>query len=390
MAARSRTNGKQRNDGSKKKAGAQRLRWAVVGQGYFAQAAVLPAFAHARRSSELVALFSDDEKKRKKLGKKYQATHALPYESYDDLLASGEVDAVYIALPNHLHREYTVRAASAGIHVLCEKPMAVTEAECREMVDACQGAGVKLMVGYRLHLEAANLAAVDLARRGKLGELRYFSSAFSLDVQEGNVRTLPTDQGGGPLYDIGIYCINAARYLFQAEPVEVTALTARRSADPRFAEIDEQVSASLRFPGERLATFTASFGAADVASYELVGTKGSLRLDPAYEYAAPITLETRLGGKLKKKVFKKTDQVAAELDYFADCVARDREPEPSGWEGLHDVRIIQAVRQSATSGRKVALSIPDRHQRPTGKQAMRRPPVDSMPPLVDTEPPSGR
>src|SRR4051794_13427219 len=106
---------------SKNKSRPQRLRWAVVGQGYFAQAAVLPAFAHARRSSELVALFSDDEKKRKKLGKKYGAAHALPYESYDDLLASGEVDAVYLALPNHLHREYTVRAAAAGVHVLVEK-----------------------------------------------------------------------------------------------------------------------------------------------------------------------------------------------------------------------------------------------------------------------------
>jgi predicted dehydrogenase len=389
MAARSRKNGKQGN-GSSKKAGGARLRWAVVGQGYFAQAAVLPAFAHARRSSELVALFSDDEKKRRKVAKKYGAAHALPYESYDDLLASGEVDAVYIALPNHLHREYTVRAAAAGIHVLCEKPMAVTEAECREMVEACNEGGVKLMVGYRLHLEAANLAAVDLARRGKLGQLRYFSSVFSLDVEEGNVRTLPTDQGGGPLYDIGIYCINAARYLFGAEPVEVTALTARREGDARFAHIDEQVSVSLRFPDQRLATFTASFGAVDAASYELVGTKGSLRLDPAYEYAAPLTLETRLGGKVKKKVFKKTDQVAAELDYFADCVAGDREPEPSGWEGLHDVRIIRAVLESAATGKKVALSLSDRRQRPTGKQAMQRPPVESMPPLIDAEPPSGR
>jgi predicted dehydrogenase len=389
MPARTRKNGKQGNDDRKKTPG-QRLRWAVVGQGYFAQAAVLPAFAHARRSSELVALFSDDDKKRKKLGKKYGAAHALPYESYDDLLASGEVDAVYIALPNHLHREYTVRAASAGIHVLCEKPMAVTEAECREMVDAASDGGVKLMVGYRLHLEPANLAAVDMARRGKLGEVRYFSSVFSLDVEAGNVRTLPTDQGGGPLYDIGIYCINAARYLFQAEPVEVSALTARRAGDPRFGEIDEQVSASLRFPGERLATFTASFGAADVASYELVGTKGSLRLDPAYEYAAPITLETRLGGKTRKKVFKKTDQVAAELDYFADCVARDREPEPSGWEGLHDVRIIQAVMEAAATGKKVRLSLPDRRQRPTGKQGMQRSPVAAKPSLIDAESPSGR
>jgi glucose-fructose oxidoreductase len=365
----------------------KRLRWAVIGQGYFAQAAVLPAFAHAR-SSELVALFSEDDRKRKQLGKKYGATHSLPYESYDDLLASGEVDAVYIALPNHLHREYTVRAAAAGIHVLCEKPMAVTEAECREMVEACKESSVKLMIAYRLHLEAANLSAVDLAGKGKLGELRYFSSVFSLPVQGGNIRTSPTDKGGGPLFDIGIYCINAARYLFQAEPTEVMAMTATRPGDERFADTDEQLSASLRFPGERLATFTASFGAADHSSYILAGSKGLLHLEPAYEFAMPMTLETRIGSKVKKKVFKKRDQIAAELEYFADCVARDREPEPSGWEGLHDVRIIQALLQSAATGQKVALDLPDRRQRPGGKQNIERPPVKNMPSLVNAEPPA--
>jgi predicted dehydrogenase len=363
------------------------LRWAVVGQGYFAQAAVLPAFAHAR-AGELVALFSQDEKKRRQLGKKYGAAHALPYESYDDLLASREVDAVYIALPNHLHREYTVRAAAAGIHVLCEKPMAVTETECREMIAACKEARVKLMVAYRLHLEAANLTAVDLARRGKLGELRYFSSVFSLPVKGGNIRTNPTEEGGGPLYDLGIYCINAARYLFQAEPTEVMAMSATRRDDERFSSTDEQVSASLRFPGERLAIFTAGFGAADLSSYSLVGTKGALRLDPAYEYAAPMVLETRVGDKVNKRVFKKRDQVAAELDYFADCVTRNREPEPSGWEGLHDVRIIQAILQSAAAGKKVTLDLPEPRQRPTGKQAIERAPVRAMPHLVNAEPPA--
>ena len=119
----------------------------------------------------------------------------LPYDRYDDFLRSGEVDAVYIAVPNDLHKEYTVRAARAGVHVLCEKPMAVTEEDCREMIGACQDANVKLMIGYRLHFDEANLTAVDLARRGKLGELRYFSSLFSLPVKEGNIRVSPTERG---------------------------------------------------------------------------------------------------------------------------------------------------------------------------------------------------
>jgi predicted dehydrogenase len=380
---------RRRSNGATVRAPApRRLRWAVIGQGYFAQAAILPAFAHARRSSELVALFSEDEQKRKRLGKKYGASFTLPYEDYDQFLASGEVDAVYIALPNHLHKEYAVRAAAAKVHVLCEKPMAVTVADCRAMIEACEAAKVKLMIGYRLHFDAANLTAVDLAQRGKVGELRYFSSIFSMSVSKGNVRTLPTEEGGGPLYDIGIYCINAARYLYQAEPTEVTALTATRRGDERFKTTDEQVAATLRFPGERLAAFTASFGAVDVGSYSLVGTKGTLHLDPAYEYAAPMTLEIKVGEKTQKKTFKKRDQIAAELEYFAECVGEGRDPEPSGWEGLHDVRIIEAILESARTGKTVSVELQDRTERPSGKQAIERPPVARVPPLVNVEPPS--
>jgi predicted dehydrogenase len=370
------------------KGASDRLRWAVVGLGYFAQKAVLPAFAHARKSSRLVALFSDDRRKRKNLGKKYRVKETLAYDEYDQFLASGAVDAVYIALPNHLHKDFTVRAARAGVHVLCEKPMAPTEEDCRAMIDACREANVKLMVAYRLHFEEANLMAVDLARRGKLGELRYFASVFSLPVQEGNIRTNPTEQGGGPLYDIGIYCINAARYLFQDEPTEVVALAASRRGDERFASTDEQVAATLRFPGERLATFTASFGGADSGSFELVGSKGSLRLDPAYEYAERMVLQTRIGEKVRTRKFGKRDQIAPELEYFARCVRRDEQPEPSGWEGLHDVRIIRSILESARSGKKVAIDLPKKQTRPTTGQAIERPPV-SEPDLVNAEPPSG-
>ncbi len=378
-----------RATGNKGKSGSsRRLRWAVVGQGYFAQAAVLPAFAHARRSCELTALFSDDKRKRARLGKRYRVRQLLGYDQYDEFLASGAVDAVYITLPNHLHKDYTVRAARAGVHVLCEKPMSVSDSECRAMIEACEQANVKLMIAYRLHFNEANLMAVDLARRGRLGDVRYFSSAFSLPVKAGNIRTASTDQGGGPLYDIGIYCINAARYLFQAEPTEVMALAATRTGDERFTATEEQVGATLRFPGERLATFTVSFGAANVASYELVGSKGSLRLQDAYEYAAPMLLETRIGEKTKKQRFPKRDQIAPELEYFARCVTRDEEPEPSGWEGLHDVKIIQAILQSLRTERKVTVDLPDKPVRPGRGQVIERPPVQQMPDLVNAEPPS--
>ncbi len=129
---------------------------------------------------------------------------------------------MYIALPNHMHQEYTIRAAQAGIHVLCEKPMALTVAECQSMIHACRDNRVKLMIAYRLHFEKSNLKAIKLAQSGKLGDLRIFSSVFTMQVKEGNSR-LQRSLGGGTLYDIGIYCINAARYLFQDEPLRVFA-----------------------------------------------------------------------------------------------------------------------------------------------------------------------
>ncbi|MGH9627831.1 MAG: Gfo/Idh/MocA family protein, partial [Bryobacteraceae bacterium] len=255
----------------------KKVRYAVVGMGHIAQVAVLPAFANAE-NAELTALVSGDAAKLKGLARRHNVPKTYSYEKYDDCLKSGDVDAVYIALPNDMHREYTVKAAAAGVHVLCEKPLAVTHQECADMIDACEAGNVKLMTAYRLHFEEANLRAIEIVKSGEIGEVRVFSSLFAMQVKPGNVR-LQREKGGGTLYDIGIYCINAARYLFQDEPVEVETFTSN-SGDPRFAEVEETASVILRFPQERLAAFTCSFGAASIGTYTLLGTKGSLRLDP--------------------------------------------------------------------------------------------------------------
>ena len=270
-------------------------------------------------------------------------------------LQSGEIDAVYIALPNHLHREYTERAAIAGVHVLCEKPMAVTEQDCRAMIRACEENGVLLMVAYRLHFEPANLRAAELARNGTLGDIRIFNSVFTMQVKEGDIR-LRQETGGGMLYDIGIYCINAARYLFRAEPMEVFAFSAS-TGEKRFREVDEMTSVVMRYPDERLATFTVSFGAADVSSYQLVGTEATLRVDPAYEYAGTLKHYLTEGDKTRVRTFRKRDQFAAELDYFSRCIRRTEIARASGQEGLADVKIIEALLRSALTGRPVALEI---------------------------------
>jgi predicted dehydrogenase len=361
-----------------------KVRYAVVGLGHIAQAAVLPAFAHAQRNSRLAALVSNDPKKLTELGKRHGVGHLYySYDQYEECLRSGAVDAVYIALPNHLHREYAVRAARAGVHVLCEKPMALTERDCRAMIRAAEKNKVKLMIAYRLHFEEANLKAVEIVRSGKLGEPRLFHSVFAMQVREGNIRT-QEELGGGTLYDLGIYCINAARYLFQAEPLEVIAACARGN-DPRFKEIDEMTSAILRFSGERLAVFTSSFGAADASVYRVLGTEGSLRVDPAYEYAMGLKHELTIDGKTQTRTFKKRDQFAPELLYFSDCIKKNIEPEPSGREGLADVRIIRALHLSANSRKAVRLGSFKRVKRPTLRQGIKRPAVVRPPELVHAE-----
>jgi glucose-fructose oxidoreductase len=361
-----------------------KVRYAVVGLGHIAQVAVLPAFKSAT-NSELFALVSGDSEKLKKLGKTYAIQHLYSYEDYGRALAN--VDAVYLALPNHLHREYAVRAAAAGVHVLCEKPMAPTAEDCEAMIDAACQNHAKLMIAYRLHFEAGNLEAIRLARRGKLGDLRIFTSEFSQQVADENVRVKEfIAQGGGPVYDMGVYCINAARYLFGAEPTQVFAVAAK-DGDDRFQHVEEMTSVVMHFPQDRLASFTCSFGAADVSQYSLIGTKGMLRADPAYEYAMAIKQHLTIGEKKVTKTFPKRDQFAAELVYFSDCVIDDREPEPSGLEGLADVRIVEAIYESARTKRVVSLPELRIEKRPTIRQEIHRP-AHGKPQMIHTKPPS--
>jgi predicted dehydrogenase len=363
----------------------KKIRYAVVGLGHLAQVAVLPAFRNTP-NSELTAIVSGDATKRKKLGQKYGLDHVFSYDHYDQALSA--VDAVYLVLPNHLHREYAVRAARAGVHVLCEKPMAVTEEDCEAMIDAADKNAVKLMVAYRLHFEEGNLEAIRLAKAGKLGNLRIFDSAFSQVVVADNIRvTVPVEKGGGPVYDMGTYCINAARYLFQADPTSVMAFSANFT-NKKFRQIDEMTSVLMRFPDERLATFTCSFGAADVSRYTLIGTKGSLTAEPAYDYSMALKHRLTIGEKTTTRSFPKRDQFAAEVMYFSDCILRNRQPEPSGLEGLADIRIIRAIYESAKTGKIVDLPKFAPKKRPTMRQEIHRP-GHEKPKTVDAESPGG-
>ena len=350
------------------------MRYAVVGAGHIAQAAVLPAFANARRNSRLTAIVSGNPRKLSTLAELYGVDHAFDYDQYSEACASGVFDAVYIALPNSMHCEFACQAAEHGIHVLCEKPMAVSGAECREMI-ACAGAnGVKLMVAYRLHFEAANLRAIELAEEGQIGDPRLFNSVFSMQVREGNIRTR-SELGGGPLFDLGVYCINAARYLFRNEPLEVAAFASEGGDDPRFAEVEEAISAVLRFPRGRLATFSCSFGAADASHFQLIGTRGDVRADPAYEYNDALRLHVTIDGETRERRYPRRDQFGPELLYFSECILDDREPEPGAIEGLIDVMVMESIFESVQTGRAVALPPLPPDDPPEPDQEIRRRPV---------------
>ena len=283
------------------------------------------------------------------------------------------VGQIVVASANSFHREHTERGAHAGAHVLCEKPMAKTEKDCEAMIRAAEENKVKLMIAYRLHFNDANLRAIGVVQSGELGELRYFNSLFGQQVHADNIR-LDKKLSGGSLYDIGIYCINAARYLFRDEPIEVVGLTAN-NGEQRFSEVEEMTSALLRFSRERLATFTCSFGSAIVSQYELVGTKGLLRLENAYEYLGELKCITTINSKTTEKIFKPGDQFAPELIYFSNCILNDRAPEPSDKEGLADVRVINAIYESAKTGQLKRIEPVPKQRRPEREMEIKRPPV---------------
>lgn len=351
----------------------KKIRYAVVGLGYIAQSAVLPGFKNARSNSQLVALVSGDKDKLKKLGDKYNVEKRYLYSEFEECLKNEEVDAIYICTPNFYHRNIMETAARFGVHVICEKPMAVRTEDCLSMINEADKYNIQLMIAYRLHFEAANLEAIKIAQSRKIGDLKVFNSVFTMQIKDhNNIRLDEVEKGGGALYDIGIYCINAARYLFKAEPIEVFAMTAS-SKDSRFKKVDEIVSCVMKFPEGRLASFSISFGAFATADYDLIGSKGRIRLEKGYEYSTTMNLKTYEDRKIITKKYPKRDQFSPELIYFSDCIQKKKKPEPSGEEGLADIKIIEALLLSIDLGSPITLDEINKKSHPSEVQKITRP-----------------
>ena len=325
----------------------QRVGYAVVGLGHLAEHAILPAFRSSRKS-RLIAVVSGDAQRAWEMAKPYGAAD-FSYEEYDACLAKPEVEAVYIASVNSAHAEQVVRAAAARKHVLCEKPMANSVEECRRMIEACQANRVRLMIAYRKYFEPASLALKLLISKGELGRLKMIHSTFTTNLPATKNAAWHLNKsvaGGGSLVDVGVYCVNTVRWLLGTEPLEASAYA--WSVDTkRFGEVEENMAFCLVFPEGVVLEASCSFGAAQSSFLHIHGERGWAALDPAYAY----NYERRLFGEIDRKRFQRyfprMGEFSLELDAFADCVRRGRDPEPSGWQGLRDVAVMEAIYRGA-------------------------------------------
>ncbi len=333
--------------------GARKVRYAVVGLGDIAQEALMPGVAHTG-NSEITALVSGDPAKLDALGKRYGVADRYSYERFPELLRSGTIDAIYLATPNWRHAEFAVPALEAGIHVLCEKPLEVSAQQARAMIDAAARGGAKLMTAYRLHFEPATLDAIRRIRAGELGTLIAFTACFTQMVDPANHRATNGIEAG-PLFDMGAYPINAIRYLFGAEPLEVVSAVGVRHAEAGLGDLDDTIAVTLRLPGDRLAQFTVSYYANNVDSLIIAGTRGSIEMNPAFGFGQGLEHHRQIGDAQSHETYKATDQFGGELRYFSDCILEDREPEPDGEEGLADLLVIEAIVTALRTGERVAI-----------------------------------
>ena len=331
----------------------KQIGYAVIGLDEMVRRAVLPAFAHAEENSHLAAVVSGDRAEAQAVAHPLNVS-GYHYDEFKPCLQREDVNAAYLTLPGSMRCDYAVEAARAGVHVLCETPMAITADECRRMLRTAQTNRVKLMIAYRLHFHPAHRRVVELLREGFIGVPKTFSSDVTTRIESAQDTRLQRRLGGGTVYELGIVCINTARTLFRAEPAQVMAMTARTSR--RYGgDVDESAVALVRFPDERLAHFHSSFGEEPSAEFTVFGEEGSLRLTNAYAHDEPMILQRVRKGRVDEERFEPVDQFAALIGYFSDCVLSNTSPEPSGYDGLQDVRIVEAIYRSARDGRPVTL-----------------------------------
>lgn len=338
----------------------KRLGIAVVGLGNLALTQVIPALGQSKYC-KLAALVSGSPDKANEVA----AQHGVPvknvysYQSYDTIRDNPDVDIIYIILPNSMHAEYTVRGAQAGKHILCEKPMAVSSKECQQMIDACAKAEKKLMIAYRIQYEPNNRLMRQMVQSQRYGPVKLIESVNGQTQGDPNQwRQKKALAGGGALPDVGLYCLNTTRFLTGEEPTEVFATLYSTPGDPRFAEVEESVIWQMRFPSGILSNNATSYGFHQDRRYRVHAATGWFGLDPAYSYNGLQPQASHAEGKIEHRetpFLGEKNQFALEMDHMAECVLQNKTPYTPGEEGLQDQRMMEAIYESARTGRPVNL-----------------------------------
>ena len=358
----------------------KRVGFAIVGLGRLSLEEILPAFGETKRS-RVVALMSGTPAKAKLVAEQYGiAPEAVyGYDEWDRLAQNPAIQAVYVVTPNAVHRGDVLAAAKAGKHVLCEKPMAASSAEARDMIAACAAAKVKLMIAYRCQYEPYNREVVRLARSGEVGRTRLIQ-AFN-----GQTTGLPQQwrlkkalAGGGALPDIGLYCLNGVRALTGEEPISVEAQIHAPEGDPKFAEVEETVSFTLRFPSQVIAQCMTSYGVHEARRLQVHTDRAAIDLQNAFAYRGQRLVIARPDGQAESqdtRILTQKNQFALEIDHMARCIQEDRRPRTPGEEGLQDQVLMEAIYEAARTGRPVTVGPPQ--GAPSGLDVTRGPELDT-------------
>jgi len=328
---------------------ARKIGYCIVGLGRISMQHFMPAIKMSNKC-RVTALVSGHRDKAERMAAEYgvPSSSIYHYENYDAIANNADIDAVYIALPNSMHAEYTIRAAKAGKHVLCEKPMATSVDDARAMIQACESASRKLMIAYRCQYEPANLRAMQLIRERRLGSIQSIESAFGFPIDPNEWRLEKKLSGGGPLVDVGIYCLNASRYLTGEEPKELKAVSSVVDHDERFAQVEETLSWVMSFPSGALASCTCTYGNLMLGYFRVRGSRGTIMMEPAFNYDKLHLSANFEGGQTVDFAPDDPDpmQFQREADHMADCIMQNKEPRTPGQEGLRDMDLIARIYRS--------------------------------------------
>ncbi|MCK8495078.1 Gfo/Idh/MocA family oxidoreductase [Spirosoma sp. RP8] len=339
-----------------------RVGYAVVGLGHLSLENILPAFGECRKS-KLVALVSGNPQKLQKVAQQYgvKPQNCYNYDTYDQLKDNPEVQVIYIVLPNAMHAEYTIRGAQAGKHILSEKPMAANSEQAQAMIDACNKAGRKLMVAYRIQYEPYNRYVREQVRQKLYGAPKYLElHNAQQEANPNHWRHIRALAGGGALPDIGLYCLNTARFLLGEEPTEVFAYQYSTPGNPLFREVEELVSWQMRFPSGVIANCGTDYFTHESRRYRVLAERGWLNVENAFAYNGLQMQQAYAVGQTEHRdeiEIMEKNQFATEMDHFSDCIQQNKQPFTPGEEGLQDHRIMEAIYQSAQEGRPVKLPL---------------------------------